>query len=161
MTDSAPVFVSRVADRAATATLSLDFDARRKRRQSVTLDDGRAAWIALERLDAPLADGDLLTTDDGLVARVVAAPERLIAVLASGAALARCAYHLGNRHAQVEVVDGGLRTTFDPVMQAMLVQLGAHVTAIEAPFRPEIGAYHHEHDHAHGPGKIHRFVLKP
>ncbi|MFL5067515.1 MAG: hypothetical protein ACJ8ED_22960 [Xanthobacteraceae bacterium] len=32
----------------------------------------------------------------------------------------------------------------------MLAELGAELCTIEAPFEPERGAYHHEHDHGHG-----------
>lgn len=142
-----------------THEVALDFDARRKRRQPVLTNRGEA-WIQLERLERPFADGDVLASEDGATLRIHARAERLIEVRASGPALTKCAFHLGNRHAQVEVVDAGLRTPDDPVMRAMLVQLGADVVVVDAPFRPEIGAYHHEHDHAHGPGKIHRFVMK-
>ncbi|MFO0747325.1 MAG: urease accessory protein UreE [Myxococcota bacterium] len=164
MTDSPPVFTELVSDLPASATatfeVALDWDARRKRRQLVTAGDGTAAWIQLERLDHPLADGAVLRAADGRTLRVVARSERLLSIVASGPALLRCAYHLGNRHAQVEVAADGLRTPDDPVMRAMLTQLGAEVGVVEAPFRPEVGAYHHEHDHSHGPAKIHRFVLR-
>lgn len=161
MIDPSPVFSRRAdADAAEPATsVRLGFDARRKRHQAVTLDDGRQAWIVLAQLERPLDEGDRLVCDDGEVVVVHAAAERLMQVRATGPALARCAYHLGNRHALVEVIEGGLRTPADPVMGQMLAQLGADVVVVEAPFRPEIGAYHHEDDHHHGPGKIHRFVM--
>lgn len=163
MIEPAPVFSRPAAPEAPApkASVRLPFDARRKRHQAVTLDDGRAAWIVLERLDRPLEDGDRLASDEDEVVVVRAADEPLLQVRATGAALARCAYHLGNRHALVEVIEGGLRTPADPVMRQMLAQLGADVVEVAAPFRPEIGAYHHEHDHHHGPGKIHRFVMTP
>ena len=56
-------------------------------------------------------------------------------------ALARAAYHLGNRHVPVEVGEGYLRLAADHVLEQMLTGLGARVTAIEAPFEPEAGAY--------------------
>jgi len=162
MSDDAPVFSRRAPpDPAVVASVHLDFDARMKRHQAVTLDDGRAAWVALERLERPLDDGDVLVAATGERVVVRAAVEHLLRVTATGPALARCAYHLGNRHAKVAVSDDGLLTPADPVMRDMLAQLGADVTRVEAAFSPEVGAYHHEHDHAHGPAKIHRFVMTP
>ncbi len=48
--------------------------------------------------------------------------------------------------------DGGdrLRIRRDHVLEEMLVGLGARLTAVEAPFEPERGAYHHHHEHDHG-----------
>jgi len=156
---SEPVFSTFTQATTPTHEVTLDFDQRRKRRQAIATDRG-PAWIDLERLERPFVDGDLLASSDGLTLCIHARAERLIEVRADGATLTRCAFHLGNRHAQVEVVEAGLRTPEDPVMRQMLEQLGAEVVVVDAPFRPEIGAYHHEHDHAHGPAKIHRFVLK-
>jgi len=152
--------------------LWLDFDERQKRRQLVTLGDGRELRIQLERLDAPLGEGDRLV-GDGLTIRIRARAERLIEARGSINALTRGAYHLGNRHAKVMVGDGFLRTPEDVVLGPMLVQLGLETALVEAPFTPEIGAYHqhgagHTHDeahhHGHGTARIHRFeraVLKP
>src|SRR6516225_3538784 len=50
--------------------------------------------------------------------------------------------------AQVRVVGDRLRIRRDHVLGAMLERLGAQVTAIEAPFDPETGAYA-PHDDAH------------
>ncbi|MCB9787706.1 MAG: urease accessory protein UreE [Deltaproteobacteria bacterium] len=151
----------------AAAELWLDWESRRRTRMAVTLSDGRSAWVQLERPLAGqvsvLADGEGLAGPGGLVVRVRAQPEPLWEVRADGPdALARCAYHLGNRHAHVEVGEGCLRTPADPVMRAMLEQLGAAVTAVEAPFSPEVGAYAHQgdhvHRHGHGVARIHSFT---
>ena len=151
------------------AELWLDFEARQKRRHLATLSDGREVKVQLVRLDAPLEDGDLLA-GGGLVVRVCARPERLLEARGDVRALARGAYHLGNRHAKVMLGEGFLRTPDDAVMGAMLAQLGLDVSEVEAAFVPEIGAYHHHgpghtHDEAHhlghGVAKIHRFPPKP
>lgn len=151
----------------ASVELWLDWDARRRTRMAVTLSDGRAAWVQLVRPKAGqhsvLTDGDGLAGPGGLVVRVRAEPEALLEVRAEGpVALARCAYHLGNRHAHVEVGDGCIRTPADAVMEAMLVQLGATVARVTAPFAPEVGAYGHQHDHVHqhghGVARIHSFT---
>ena len=47
-----------------------------------------------------------------------------------------------------------LRIRRDHVLEDMLRGLGARMSALEAPFDPEHGAYghadHHDHDHGHG-----------
>jgi len=59
--------------------------------------------------------------------------------------MARLAWHLGNRHTEVQIVGDKLRIRRDHVLEAMLAGLGAVVTPIEAPFEPERGAYRHGH----------------
>jgi urease accessory protein len=83
---------------------------------------------------------------------VVAAPEPTYLVRCVDAAmLARCAYHLGNRHTQVQVGPGWIRIRVDPVLKEMLLGLGAQVDEALAKFEPEAGAYAggHAHGHAH------------
>ena len=46
--------------------------------------------------------------------------------------LARLAWHLGNRHTEVQIVDDKLRIRRDHVLEEMLRGLGARLTAIEA-----------------------------
>ena len=73
-----------------------------------------------------LRGGDLLLASDGRVVEVVARPERLLHVECdSPQALARAAYHLGNRHVPVQVGDGCLRLAADHVLEQMLKGLGA------------------------------------
>jgi len=88
------------------------------------------------------------------VFEIVSQPEELLNVeCATPAALARIAYHLGNRHVPVEVGEGYLRIAEDPVLQRMLEGLGAKVSTKTAPFEPEAGAYGGGHEH--GAAKIH------
>ena len=68
--------------------------------------------------------------------------------------LARCAFHLGNRHTPVEVRDGALRFAADDVLAGMLRGLGATRRArSRAPFEPEAGAYAAGHHHHSGEAK--------
>jgi urease accessory protein len=118
--------------------------------------------------------GDALELDDGTLIDIVVEPEALIEVRGNDLThLARLAWHLGDRHVPVQVLSNRLRLRRDAALEAMLGQLGARLTAIDAPFDPEGGAYaapaahahhghdHHEHghhhdhahhDHVHGPG---------
>jgi urease accessory protein len=146
------------------AELVLPFELRQRSRLRTRLASGEEVAVMLER-GAPLRGGERLRGDDGRIVKVVAAPEALYRVECHGAEeLARCAYHLGNRHTAVQILGASaghyaLRILADPVLKGMLEGLHAHVTAEEAPFEPEAGAYGGGHlhyaDDAHAP-KIHR-----
>jgi urease accessory protein len=89
--------------------------------------------------------------EDGMV-RVCAKPEALLEVRAhSSGDLVRIAWHLGNRHLPVQLLDDSIRIRTDHVIAEMVQGLGGHVTEVRAPFDPEAGAYsggghHHHHD---------------
>ena len=140
--------------------LRLPFERRQKSRQRATLISGEEVTIMLPRGEV-LRGGDWVIASDGRVIEVVAAVEKILHVeCASPQALARAAYHLGNRHVAVQVGDGWLRIADDHVLAEMLAGLGATVRAMEAPFEPEAGAYapHHRHDNESGHGgRIHEF----
>jgi urease accessory protein len=146
------------------AVLVLPFELRQKSRLRTTVATGEEIGLFLER-GTVLRDGECLQADDGRVVRVAAAPEDLIEVRCADAdALARAAYHLGNRHTPVQVGEGWLRLVADDVLANMLRGLGAAVTAIRAPFEPEAGAYaagHHAHPgEAKHAGIIHDFAAR-
>jgi urease accessory protein len=109
-----------------------------------------------------LRTDDALVLEDGNVVEIVAEAEPLIEVRAADlAALARLAWHLGDRHVPVQILERRLRLARDPAIEALLERLGAKVAMIDAPFEPEGGAYaaapgdhghdhhHHHHDHVH------------
>jgi urease accessory protein len=108
-----------------------------------------------------LRTDDALVLEEGGLVEVVAEPEPLIEARAADLpGLARLAWHLGDRHVPVQVLERRLRLKRDPAIEALLESLGAKLVAIEAPFEPEGGAYaaaagephdhHHHHDHDHG-----------
>ena len=124
----------------------LDADQRHRRRIVLTAAGGTKFLLDLAEVTA-LRDGDGLVLDDGTIICVVAKPEPLVDIkAANAAALARLAWHLGNRHTELQVVGDRLRMRRDRVLEEMLAGLGAQVTPIEAPFEPERGAYEHGHD---------------
>ncbi len=127
----------------------LDADGRRRRRIALTGERGTRFLLDLAEATT-LRDGDGLTLDDGAVIAVAAKSEPLVEIAAaSAAALARLAWHLGNRHAEIEIAGDRLRMRRDHVLEEMLAGLGARLTPIEAPFEPERGAY----DDGHGDGR--------
>ena len=128
--------------------LSLPWELRQKRWLRTQLVSGEEVAVKLPRGES-LKGGDLLATTDGGAIEVVAAPENVLHVESvSSQELARAAYHLGNRHAAVQVGHGFLRIVEDAVLEKLLLGLGAKVTRIKAPFEPETGAYGGAHDHA-------------
>ena len=138
---------------AAVDHVVLDADERHRRRITLTGEGGTAFLLDLPHATA-LRDGDGLVLEDGAIVRVAGKPEPLVEIAAASAHdLARLAWHIGNRHTDVQVVGGKLRIRRDHVLEDMLRGLGAQLTPVEAPFDPEHGAYgHHHHDHGHGQG---------
>jgi urease accessory protein len=130
----------KVASRAAEAAgrLSLAFEHRQRSRQRARLESGEEIGVVMPRGEI-LRGGDRVLASDGRVFEVVSAPERLLHVEAT--ALARIAYHLGNRHVPVQLGERFLRIAEDHVLEDMLRRLGARITHVEAPFEPEGGAY--------------------
>jgi urease accessory protein len=124
-------------------------------------------------IEIDLAEGARLRTDDALVldngelVEIVAEAEPLLEVRTPDlAALARLAWHLGDRHVPVQILERRLRLARDPAMELLIQSLGAKIAMIDAPFEPEGGAYeaaqehghqdhlpghghHHHHDHHH------------
>jgi urease accessory protein len=133
--------VVRVVDRVVLAA-----DDRHRRRLVMTGEAGTRFLLDLPQATM-LRDGDGLVLDDGSIVRVVGKPEPLVEIAApDAAARLRIAWHIGNRHVEVQVVGDRLRIRRDHVLEAMLRGLGATLTPLEAPFDPEQGAYAHGHD---------------
>ena len=136
-------------------TVVLDFDDRHRRRLAMAGVNGLTFLLDLAEA-AALRDGDGLVLDDGRIVVVQAAPEPLMEITCRDSAhLIRIAWHLGNRHLPTELFDDRLRIRHDHVICNMLVQLGAEVEDIQAPFNPEGGAYGHGRTHSHEHGSEH------
>jgi urease accessory protein len=85
-----------------------------------------------------LRDGDGLLLDDGAIVLVTGEQEKLMEISAANALDAvRLAWHLGNRHTDVQIVGDKIRIRRDHVLEDMLRGLGAKLSAVEAPFDPE------------------------
>jgi urease accessory protein len=146
--------------------IDLAFEWRQKSRMRSAIARGARAGEAVG-FDLPrgtvLRHGDLIATDTGDALRVNAAPEELIHITAGSAiALARIAYHLGNRHVPIQVGDGWLRLQYDHVLEGMVRGLGGRIEMVDDSFDPEGGAYSggvhahsHSHSHSHSHGGDH------
>ncbi len=133
---------------AAIAADRVVLDAGDRRRRRVVLAGEKGAEFLLDAA-APLAlrDGDGLVLDDGSIVLVAGQPEALLEISAGSAAdTVRLAWHLGNRHTDVQIAADKIRIRRDHVLEEMLRGLGASVVPLEAPFDPETGPPH-GHDH--------------
>ena len=135
--------------------IRLDYRDRFVRRRRLATAGGLAVVVDLAET-VSLEDGDALLLEDGRLVAVEAAAEPLVEARAPQGApagtLARLAWHVGNRHTPAEVRDDCLRVQRDHVIEDMLRHLGADVSPVEAPFRPEGGAYGHGRTHGHHHG---------
>lgn len=123
-------------------TVTLGFDHRHRRRIRLT-DDGGIPFL----LDLPettiLEHGDGLALDNGNFILVAAAAEEVMDVHSPTPEQGlRIAWHIGNRHVPVQVLEGGgLRIREDHVLANMLENLKAKIILRQGPFKPEPGAY--------------------
>lgn len=131
----------------------LDYDARLMRRKRLVGQSGLAFLVDLAEV-TNLDDHWGFLLEDGRAVGIEAAPEDLIDVHGD---LARLAWHIGNRHTPCQMGEDHLTIRRDHVIEAMLTRLGATLTPVTGPFRPEGGAYgtgrtmghdHGGHDHS-------------
>jgi urease accessory protein len=141
----ARVLAGAARTQAADDTVRLDHDLRHRRR--IALRGERGAEFLLDLPEATvLRDGDALLLEDGRIIAVTAAPEPLAEIAASdAAALARIAWHIGNRHLPAAIFADRLLIRRDHVIEEMVRGLGARVRQVDEPFEPEGGAYPHGH----------------
>ena len=151
----APVLLKRASQ------VELDWDVRQKSRFDATDSQGRTLGVFLPR-GTVVRGGDVLVAEDGSLIRVVAAAQAVLAVThcrehGTPFDLLRAAYHLGNRHVQLQLAPDRLQLEPDHVLADMLRQMHLIVSEQSAAFEPEAGAYaagaaaghgHHGHGHA-------------
>jgi urease accessory protein len=154
----APVLLKRAH------TVELDWDVRQKSRFDCTDSAGRQLGVFLPR-GSTVRGGDVLVAEDGSLVRVLAAPQTVLRIThctAHGTPydLIRAAYHLGNRHVQIELKPDHLKIEPDHVLADLLRAMHLIVNTVTEPFEPEAGAYaqgghahtgghDHAHDHSH------------
>ena len=136
-------------------SVELDWDVRQKSRFDATDSSGRHLGVFLPR-GTLVRGGDVLIAEDGSMVRVLAAPQPVLVVRPCSAHgtpfdLVRAAYHLGNRHVQLELQPDHLKFEPDHVLADMLRQMHLIVTEEQSAFEPEGGAYAAGgHSHGHG-----------
>ena len=105
--------------------------------------NGIEVILNLPRGGGRLIPGEVLKSDDSLFyVTIEAAKENLIKVSSDNRLkLLKAAYHLGNRHVEIELHDKELYLLNDVVMKKMLERQGFLIENFKRPFAPETGAY--------------------
>ena len=125
--------------------LTLSSDERRILRGKKLTDCNQEIILQLPR-EGKLNDGDiLLTNESNFFVEIIAKTEDLIEISSnSKIELIKTAYHLGNRHVEVEIEEGILLTKSDYVIKNMLLNFKVDLKNTKKKFFPERGAHSHE-----------------
>lgn len=123
----------------------LDYEARCLRRKRLVTSEGASFMVDLPQTIS-LAPGAAFALADGRAVEVVEAREPVLRIEGD---LPTLAWHIGNRHCPCEIAADHLVIRVDPVLETMLLQLGAKLTRSLAPFRPLGGAYGHGRTFGH------------
>ena len=125
--------------------LTLSSDERRILRGKKLTDCDQEIILQLPR-KGKLNDGDFLLTDkSNLYIEIIAETENLIEIGSnSKIELIKTAYHLGNRHVEVEIKEDILLTKSDHVIVNMLKNFNVDIQNTQKKFFPERGAHNHE-----------------
>ena len=105
--------------------------------------NGIEVILNLPRVGGRLIPGEVLKSDDSLFyVTIEAAKEDLIKISSDNRLkLLKAAYHLGNRHVEIELHKGEIYLLNDVVMKKMLERQGFEIDMCKRPFSPETGAY--------------------
>jgi len=125
--------------------LTLSSDERRILRGKRLTDCDQEIILQLPR-KGKLNDGDFLLTDkSNFYIEIIAKTENLIEISSnSKIELIKTAYHLGNRHVEVEIKEDILLTKSDHVIVNMLKNFNVDIVNTQKKFFPERGAHNHE-----------------
>ena len=105
--------------------------------------DGIDVILNLPRGGGRLIPGEVLKSEDPQIFVSIEAAKEDVIRISSGnrLKLLKAAYHLGNRHVEIELRDQELYLLNDVVMKKMLERQGFEIKMLKRPFSPEIGAY--------------------
>ena len=125
--------------------LTLSSDERRILRGKRFTDCDQEIILQLPR-KGKLNDGDILSTNESdFYVEIIAKTEDLIEISSnSRIELIKTAYHLGNRHVEVEIEENILLTKGDYVIENMLKNFNVNIENTQKKFFPERGAHSHE-----------------
>ena len=125
--------------------LTLSSDERRILRGKRLTDCHQELILQLPR-EGKLNDGDILSTNkSNFYVEIIAKTENLIAISSkSKIELIKTAYHLGNRHVELEIEEDILLTKSDYIIENMLKNFNVEIVNTQKKFFPEKGAHSHE-----------------
>lgn len=138
------------------ASVELRWDVRSKSRFDAVDSQGRVLGVFLPP-GTVLRGGDALVAEDGSLIKVVAAAQPVLKVShcaqhGGPVDLLRAAYHLGQRHAQIELQANCLLLQPDAGLAEWLRGMHLIVDEQESVFEPEAPTDAAGPAHAHGPG---------
>ena len=125
--------------------ITLSSDERRILRGKRITDCNQEVIFQLPRR-GKLKDGDILSTNESnFYVEIIAKKENLIEIRSnSNFELIKTAYHLGNRHLEVEIDKDILLIKSDYVIEDMLKNFNVEVVNTMKKFYPETGAHNHD-----------------
>ena len=125
--------------------LTLSSEERRILRGKRLTDCDQEIILQLPR-NGNLNDGDILSTNKShFYVEIIAKTEDLIEISSNSRfELIKTAYHLGNRHVEVEIEEDILLTKSNYVIKNMLLNFKVDVKNTMKKFFPERGAHSHE-----------------
>ena len=125
--------------------LSLNSGQRKLLRGKRISDCNQELYLQLPR-EGELNDGDILKTNfKNIFVEIIAQKENLLKISSySKIQLIKAAYHLGNRHIEVEICKDVLFTKSDYIIEKLLKHLEVDFSNINKKFFPESGAFDHE-----------------
>ena len=125
--------------------LKLNSEKRRILRGKRITDCNKEVHLQLPR-EGKLKDGDILITNqENLYVEIIAQKENVLEITSnSKIELIKVAYHLGNRHAEVEILKNIILTKNDYIIEDLLKNFDVGFLKIERKFFPESGAFNHE-----------------
>ena len=125
--------------------LTLSSDERRILRGKRLTDCDQEIILQLPR-EGKLNDGDILSTNESnFYVEIIAKTENLLEISSkSKIELIKTAYHLGNRHVEVEIEEDILLTKNDYVIENMLKNFNLNIVNTQKKFFPERGAHSNE-----------------
>ena len=125
--------------------LTLSSDERRILRGKRLTDCDQEIILQLPR-KGRLNDGDILSTNlSNFYVEVIAKTENLIEISSkSKIEIIKTAYHLGNRHVELEIEEDLLLTKSDYVIKNMLKNFNVDIVNTQKKFFPDTGAHSHE-----------------
>ena len=125
--------------------LTLSSDERRILRGKRITDCDQEIILQLPR-KGKLNDGDILSTNkSNYFIEIIAKKENLIEISSnSKIELIKTAYHLGNRHVEIEIEKDILLIKSDYVIENMLKNFNVDIVNTQKKFFPERGAHSHE-----------------
>ncbi len=123
--------------------LPLSAKERTQLRGKRTTLNGIDVFLNLPRGGGRLMPGEVVQSENQQIyVFIEAANENVIRIRSENRLkLLKAAYHLGNRHVEIEVHEKELYLLNDLVIRQMLEKQGFKIEVFKRPFSPEIGAY--------------------